>query len=63
MYNSLKAKADIREKRDDESDISANVNFNVAVEDLQLFRYLGHQIEANQQIHEVDYIPQDEAIQ
>ena len=25
LYNSLKIKADIREKRDDESDISANV--------------------------------------
>lgn len=48
LYNSLKAKADIREKRDDVSDISANDQFNVAIEDLQLFRYLGHQIEANQ---------------
>ena len=34
LYNSLKLKADIRDKKDYESDISANVQFNFAIEDL-----------------------------
>jgi len=60
-YQALKAKADIRAKREDASDMSMTNRsadaFNVNIEDLQLFRYLGHQMEAHDQIHEVDYIP------
>ena len=39
------------------------MNLYKGLDDTFLFKYIGHQIEADDQVHEVDNLPEDEMLQ